>query len=1109
MDTDAVKQTYGKAGTYTQSSAPISNPNVSTKPVSGTPAPTVVTYRDSKGNIVSQTTGAPGQSVQQVQAQAKTEYVSNYRAIQNGTPLVDSKGRTYTIDTQGNKVYTLVPAGTPGTQLPSIKPPTPQQAQAYQQAHPEEFVGSKVNEQALARALSEPTQSMRIPFMQIGATSSPNIPQVMQAINTPATQRTPEQNQMISGAAATSINYTNQMNNNTNLRTIFDINKSTNLNASANQKTFVTNDSVKLNASANQKTFVTNDSVKLNASANQELTLQQLRGMSNPNAVNDVLSASWKAGQDAISNPVKTGSPQLDYLSSLVYPGGAYVSEFLSEAGGQIGRESALGITEVLKTATKKPFNQVPDFVTYSFDLKKNFTPSQLKQNLAIGYQTGRTVPIVAPYFLGPELAIPRAIIDISKARTVEEVVLPAAMTAGIVVGLTAGVKLAEYVPLALEEYKAGGFLSSVNATAVQSARLTKQLVSIAEYAPYATKTIAPLVVEGYGAYSLSEAVPYLYSGEPTISREAERSLGVSLAGGYFGGMTGGYFGTETSKMINPEIARMTIVQGKSGVGELTLAEQGEVNKIFKRLYSGELPKDIGFLTPIRSPNFMNLEILQKFNSAQQRFIIQQELEVRALYKDQLYLAGSLDILPQLSGVKSLSKGYSGDADFFLGPRGYLETLETRLNSLEAQELGIGAELSSKLKENGGGDYHLALFKDGINLHAPENGKLQFINLHTNLTRTRMQFSKFGTPFSSTKGEFVFTSEGDLRVLNIRTQGRAKIEGYFFGGRANDIVDLRDILKGTDVAAKAYKDYKQSNVFLDERAMFAPPERVVRKGDFVESNLDNLINKNSSGYGEVASPFENYVVPKLSNVVGVKGYGYETPSQGKYEKALFDSYESGYPLNEKYGVQYPSQYPKPKKYTTPMIDVYPKPSVPNYPQPIVTNYPKIAPQEYPNPYPVEYPELVPYPKIVPTTYPKPPTYQQPLFNPPKQYDYPKKQDEEKKLKKFLKGFQGYVRKGGKFMKVSNAILPEGLAYREAANVARSTLAQSITVREAGLTDIQDSLSANLQDFRQKAFKSKIREEPVYIQKNPLSSKTEVRQIQQAKADKHLRRMGLK
>ena len=128
----------------------------------------------------------------------------------------------------------------------------------------------------------------------------------------------------------------------------------------------------------------------------------------------------------------------------------------------------------------------------------------------------------------------------------------------------------------------------------------------------------------------------------------------------------------------------------------------------------------------------------------------------------------------------------------------------------------------------------------------------------------------------------------------------------------------------------------------------------------------------------------------------------------------------------------------------------------------------------------------------------------PTFFPPNN-----KKDKSKanvNLNKMFKGFQGYIRKKGKFVKVSNNILPEGLAYREAANVARSTLAQSITVREAGLTDIQDSLSANLQDFRRKALKSKIREEPVYIQKNPLGSKTEVRQIQQAKADKHLRNM---
>ena len=119
----------------------------------------------------------------------------------------------------------------------------------------------------------------------------------------------------------------------------------------------------------------------------------------------------------------------------------------------------------------------------------------------------------------------------------------------------------------------------------------------------------------------------------------------------------------------------------------------------------------------------------------------------------------------------------------------------------------------------------------------------------------------------------------------------------------------------------------------------------------------------------------------------------------------------------------------------------------------------------------------------------------------------RKDDENKKLKKFLQGFIPQVRKKGKFVNIGNEILPENLALQKAANFARKNLTRSITLKPAGQIEVNnDMFNVNLSDFRQRKPSSKIQGYPVFIQRNALSSKSETTEIQQAKAQKHLNKM---
>jgi len=113
-----------------------------------------------------------------------------------------------------------------------------------------------------------------------------------------------------------------------------------------------------------------------------------------------------------------------------------------------------------------------------------------------------------------------------------------------------------------------------------------------------------------------------------------------------------------------------------------------------------------------------------------------------------------------------------------------------------------------------------------------------------------------------------------------------------------------------------------------------------------------------------------------------------------------------------------------------------------------------------------------------------PTYKPPTTPPPK-----KKTSEESSNKIISEGFIPFARVKGTFQKLSRTPLPKNLALKTAARYAETTTARSITIKPAGATPIKDIPRVDLSRFRMKKAKSKILEEPVYIEKSRFAINT--------------------
>lgn len=240
------------------------------------------------------------------------------------------------------------------------------------------------------------------------------------------------------------------------------------------------------------------------------------------------------------------------------------------------------------------------------------------------------------------------------------------------------------------------------------------------------------------------------------------------------------------------------------------------------------------------------------------------------------------------------------------------------------------------------------------------------------------------------------------------------------------------------------------------------------------------------------SAFRLKSIPDLSLIQEVSKY-----KQEDYEKSYLPSYSSKY--LPKYSLEYSPIYTPP--YSPNYEPVYSPQYVPEYlPKYTPTYTPKYQPSYTPTYTPTYTPKYTP--PYTPTYTPKYTPPYQPPYTPPQTPPYGKKYFDlqEKKNKKLIKGFIALTRRKGKFIPVSKQILPKGLAYSQAAGEARRTLARSITVKEVGQLEVDDSFNLpNLQDFRQPKSKSKLKSDyPIFVQTNALSSKSETTEIQQAK-----------
>ncbi len=204
-----------------------------------------------------------------------------------------------------------------------------------------------------------------------------------------------------------------------------------------------------------------------------------------------------------------------------------------------------------------------------------------------------------------------------------------------------------------------------------------------------------------------------------------------------------------------------------------------------------------------------------------------------------------------------------------------------------------------------------------------------------------------------------------------------------------------------------------------------------------------------------------------------------------YSPSYTKVYAPSYPT--KYTPSYPTTYTP--SYTTKYTPSYEPTYEPKYTPPYTPSYtPKYTPPYTPN-YPIKYTPN--YPLKYTPTYP-------PI---PKLKYYPKTPfPSEKSFKKKGKGYLTFIRRKGKAVRISREPLSYGLALEQGKQATRTGLSQSFFIKTFGSTRYEDTMTPNLSAYRLKKPSSRIREQ-VFIEKNPLATKSEVKQIQQAKKSK--------
>jgi hypothetical protein len=633
----------------------------------------------------------------------------------------------------------------------------------------------------------------------------------------------------------------------------------------------------------------------------------------------------------------------------------AGTGEFIKSLGGETFRNYVLQLKASPGSVGAIPFGMKDSFPY------QDFTREQIEATYQSSYTTGRLITGAAGYFTPAAPAW--AAMDIAQARTPMEVIEPLILVGGTTALLKGGFKLAQYLPL-----KASALLGGSITKAGPILSFSNKLPQYLEYGSKLGTYAAPVALAAYSGYGLYQATPYLYSNDPLVSREAERRLFVSFGAGYVGGLGGDYLGTELfEKNLNWRIGKETVLQGGSSMGKLTAQEKVAVNELYSRAYGKELPGDVGIVTPIKDYTSANLDVFGQFSKKNQKALTRITDQTIKEFAGELYIGGSSQVPSQLS-IKAYKK--AGDIDIFLGNKKFVEVLTERINGAKLKGVSATATYSDDSAFQGAA--HVNLNKNGIPLKNEAGEFYQFVNLHYDIGRTTQQLKLFGEPFQTTKGAFVKDPNGTY-IFNIREQLRAKIEGYYFGSRAKDLVDIEGIMKGTEKAASLYKQYKTKNIWLDERAMFKPTKETSKAtSDFVLFPA-NVGKELRSAY----TPYSNYSIPEYAQI--------KVPNYGKdyYKPSKKDSYYSmGYsdykPVG--YAASYSPTYSA--KYTAQYNSTYNPKYSPGYAPTYAPKYspgyaPTYAPKYNTKYNPTYAPTYAPYykPKYAPTY--------TPYYNPPK------------------------------------------------------------------------------------------------------------------------------
>lgn len=785
-----------------------------------------------------------------------------------------------------------------------------------------------------------------------------------------------------------------------------------------------------------------------------------------------------------VNNPFKTGIPIIDYVGSNFAAGSAYVGELIAGAGGELGKRGTIRTyqqdivnKEVVDrffsnnkkgfrtyNPKAKPYNiyenggisnglQLEFYKKYSGGLKTKrmnvkdilnadkesfvlVNTDELKSSVNVGEQGGRLLGETIPY-LTPA-AFPKAIIDVGRSKTQEELITN--VGTGVVLGGATKViaKTGALIPLKLNKLFGGGKATLTKTGINYSSRIAK----VTDKAVKATgKYGVPLASSGLLAVGGIESLKAAREGNKYKAQEIERQLFAGIGGIKLGGIAGDLVGNQLQRPIQKRIIFETGTQTLSGAKQKAFKEQ------FDYVYN-VLPKK---QTLVKEFKVNELEILKKLPKSSRAKVAKTTEKLLAKYQAQVI--GSSTIVPQTK-LKKTPKGKIGDVDVAKSSKALADELVLNLNKVLPK--GYSAKAYTK-DFQGTTKYPVSILKNGKRLADGKN-LLEFVNVGTSLQPTSRQFDLFENIGITPSRTFVKTKSG-VRLLDIKSQAKAKLYGGYFGGRSKDIVDLKGIIKGTKSLPVKKSGFNFS----------FPKIKISKPGLNIKSSFGIL----SSGKNVKIKSGEYYYSPVKSNNLFLSNY--KAPKNDKkyysanYEKTQPSVYTDYYMGKQSYSIPQNTSYtptsnydPKPSSYTPPK---------PNYDIPTKTDY--VIKSDYKIPTNYKIPKtnysVTGYPKIptnyIPTKY-SGSTSKKNLI--PSDNIFNKVDNRGSKKQ----GYNVEVKRQGKFVLIAKD-LPRNRAINFGVDEVDNTTARSFKIKKGRKTKLMDVPQTDLIKFRRPKGRTKL------------------------------------